>query len=88
MNERLRSHEPAPDRILEPAHDSDLDAIDAEQAADTPAPNLDAIDADLDGVDAALTRLADGTYWNDELTGEPLPDHVLETNPTTRRVTA
>jgi hypothetical protein len=49
------------------------------------APDLDAIEADLDAVQTALDRLADGSYWNDEVTGEPIPDDVLETDPLTRR---
>ena len=36
-------------------------------------------------VDAALTRLDDGTYWVDEITGQPLPDAVLAANPLARR---
>ena len=44
-----------------------------------------AIEADLDGVQAALTRLADGTYWTDEVTGEPLPTDVLAADPLARR---
>ena len=47
--------------------------------------DLAAIEADLDGVQAALTRLADGTYWTDEVTGEPIPADVLATDPLTRR---
>ena len=44
-----------------------------------------AIEADLDGVQAALTRLADGTYWTDEVTSEPLPTDVLAADPLARR---
>lgn len=47
--------------------------------------NLDAIEADLAGVDIALTRLDDGTYWTDEATGAPLDASLLETHPTARR---
>ncbi len=47
--------------------------------------DLDAIERDLSGVDAALTRLADGTYRTDEVTGEPIPEHVLVRNPIARR---
>jgi RNA polymerase-binding transcription factor DksA len=43
------------------------------------------IEADLDGVQAALTRLNDGTYWTDEVTGEPIPVDVLDANPLARR---
>ncbi|NND74839.1 MAG: hypothetical protein HKN44_07505 [Ilumatobacter sp.] len=46
--------------------------------------DLDAIERDLDDVQAALDRLNDGTYWTDETTGEPIPDVVLDANPTAR----
>lgn len=48
--------------------------------------DLDAIEADLAGVEVALARLEAGTYWSDELTGEPLPDELLATDPTARRL--
>jgi RNA polymerase-binding transcription factor DksA len=53
----------------------------------TPAPevDLDAIERDLAGVERALERLSDGTYWTDEVTGEPIPDEVLASDPTARR---
>jgi RNA polymerase-binding transcription factor DksA len=47
--------------------------------------SLDDLAEDLAGVERALERLEDGTYWTDELTGEPLPDELLEADPTTRR---
>jgi hypothetical protein len=47
--------------------------------------NLDAIEADLAGVDVALSRLDDGTYWTDEVTGAPLDAALLESHPTARR---
>lgn len=47
--------------------------------------DLDAIERDLTGVEVALSRLAEGTYWTDEVTGSPLPDHVLAADPTARR---
>jgi RNA polymerase-binding transcription factor DksA len=47
--------------------------------------NLDEIEAELAGVDAALARLDEGTYWTDEVTGEPLNATLLETHPTARR---
>ena len=49
--------------------------------------DLDAIERDLRNVESALSRLADGTYWTDEITGEPIPEHVLVGDPT-RRLTA
>lgn len=48
--------------------------------------DLAAIEADLDGVQAALARLADGTYWTDEVTGNPIPPDVLSADPLVRRV--
>ena len=48
-------------------------------------PDLDAIERDLDGVEAALARLDDGTYWTDEVTGEPIPDPVLAADPVARQ---
>ena len=53
---------------------------------DTPPIDLAQIAADLDGVDAALRRLDDGTYWSDEQTGDELPDELLAANPTARRI--
>jgi RNA polymerase-binding transcription factor DksA len=47
--------------------------------------DLDAIEADLRNVEVALDRLADGTYWTDEVTGQPIPDGVLVVDPTARR---
>lgn len=53
----------------------------------TPANDLDIeqVATDLDNVAAALSRLSDGTYWTDEVTGEELPPEVLATDPTARR---
>ena len=47
--------------------------------------DLDAMERDLNGVEVALNRLADGTYWTDEVTGGPIPEHVLARNPLARR---
>ncbi len=47
--------------------------------------DLDAIETDLRNVEVALNRLADGTYWTDEVTGQPIPDDVLVRDPTARR---
>jgi len=53
----------------------------------TPSNDLDIeqVAADLDNVAAALSRLSDGTYWTDEVTGEELPADVLAADPTARR---
>jgi RNA polymerase-binding transcription factor DksA len=59
-----------------------------EPTADTPSNttlDLDGVESDLDGVEAALARLADDTYWTDEVTGEPIADDVLAADPLTRR---
>ena len=47
--------------------------------------DLDAIERDLADVEMALSRLDAGTYWVDEITGQRLPDAVLEANPLARR---
>lgn len=47
--------------------------------------DLDAIERDLAGVERALERLSEGTYWTDEVTGEPLPERLLADDPTARR---
>ena len=62
---------------------------DASAVAAVPAPalDLDAIAADLADVETALTRLEAGTYFTDEVTGEPLPEAFLIANPTARTVT-
>jgi RNA polymerase-binding transcription factor DksA len=48
--------------------------------------DLDAIEADLAGVEIALARLEDGSYWTCEVTGQPLPDGLLAANPVARRL--
>lgn len=47
--------------------------------------DLEHIERDLAGVEAALDRLDDGTYWTDEVTGQPIPDDVLAGDPVARR---
>lgn len=47
--------------------------------------DLTAIERDLAGVEAALCRLDDGTYWTDEITGAPIPDEALAADPVARR---
>ena len=49
------------------------------------APDLDVIESDLDAVQTALVRLDDGTYWTDEVTGEPIAPERLVLDPLTRR---
>lgn len=47
--------------------------------------DLDRIEADLAGVETALARLDDGTYWTCEVTGAEIPAERLAADPTTRR---
>ncbi|MEY2581910.1 MAG: hypothetical protein QOE09_1759 [Ilumatobacteraceae bacterium] len=56
--------------------------------SDAPNPplDLDAIERDLADVEVALTRLDAGTYWADEVTGDPLPQELLAADPTARRL--
>ena len=64
----------------------DTSEPDATSTSADPAPlDLDAVERDLAAVETALQRLSDGTYWTDEVTGEPIPEHVLATEPTARR---
>ena len=62
-------------------------AVRSEAVSDAPtgALDLDAVERDLADVEAALGRLDDGTYWTDEITGEPLDDELLAARPTARR---
>ena len=46
---------------------------------------IDAIELDLNGVDAAMDRLEKGTYFTDEITGAPLENNFLVSNPLARR---
>ncbi len=47
--------------------------------------DLDTVEHDLTAVEVALNRLDDGTYWTDEVTGQPIPEHVLVHDPLARR---
>ena len=58
---------------------SEPDAVDRDEV------DLETIAAELDGVERALERLDDGSYWTDEVSGEPIPDDELARNPITRR---
>jgi RNA polymerase-binding transcription factor DksA len=46
--------------------------------------DLDVIAAELADVEIALARLEAGTYFTDEVTGEPLPEALLTEHPTVR----
>lgn len=72
----LRCTDGTPDtlRSVETPADDDATAVD-----------LDAIEAELAAVEASLERLDAGTYGLCEVTGSPLPDALLEVDPTARR---
>lgn len=63
------AHDTSPDSETEPVNSLDLDRIDA----------------DLDSVETALVRLENGTYFTDEVTGRPLDERLLTSNPIARR---
>ena len=73
---------PAPNEHL-PATTS----ADAVEVAPTAAPpiDLDRVEHQLAGVEAALARLDDGSYWTDEVTGEALDEQLLADDPVARR---
>lgn len=65
----------------------DSTAVDTPPAGPATGPlDLERIGRDLDGVEAALRRLDEGTYWTDETTGAALPDELLAADPVARRV--
>ena len=68
-----------------PHGDLAADAATDRQAPGTPL-DLDGIERDLADVEAALGRLEAGTYWTDEVTGEPLDDAHLAQHPTARTI--
>ena len=68
--------ERAPEPVTGPAEAPLTERADAD---------LDRIERDLAGVEAALERLDAGTYWSDEVTGESIPEDVLVVDPVARR---
>lgn len=60
-------------------------SVDADPDVPAPTTDLERIERDLAGVEAALARLDDGTYWTDEVTGAEIPEGVLAADPVTRR---
>ena len=46
---------------------------------------IEAIERDLNDVDAAMDRLEKGTYFNDEVTGAVLQPAFIAANPLARR---
>jgi DnaK suppressor protein len=77
-----------------PQVDEELDKLDeADQGSDTFMEELDEGIADelrdeLEAVDRAEKRLADGTYGLSVESGEPIPDERLEAMPTAERTAA
>lgn len=69
---------------LPEASSPEANAPDAQASAPL---DLDAIERDLADVEVALARLDAGTYWTDEVTGDPLSADLLATSPTARRAT-
>lgn len=67
------------------SNDPDVHDVPGTTRTSEPEVDLDAIERELAGVERALERLSDGTYWTDEVTGEPIADHVLADDPTARR---
>jgi RNA polymerase-binding transcription factor DksA len=71
-----------PTDALDPSNDHLEPSND--EAGDSP--DLGHVMQQLDAVETALERLDAGTYWTDEVTGDPIPEHVLDADPVTRRV--
>ena len=73
------------------SHEQTAEVPEAQEAVEPSteraAADLDRIERDLAGVEAALQRLDAGTYWSDEVTGDPIPDQVLIADPVARRTT-
>ncbi len=65
-----------------PSHDDPSRASSTESSTEE---SLDAIERDLADVEAALARLDAGTYWTDEVTGQPLSTELLARRPLARR---
>ncbi len=64
-----------------------VNAVSNDAEAQQELADLDAIGRDLAGVESALRRLDDGSYWTDEVTGAALSDELLASNPVARRAT-
>lgn len=74
------------DEATTPGPDAGHPAADDGTPAGREPIDLERVERDLAGVETALQRLDDGTYWTDEVTGEPIPDAVLAADPVARRV--
>jgi RNA polymerase-binding transcription factor DksA len=69
-----------------PSHDDPARASSTESSTEkSPESSMDAIERDLADVEAALARLDAGTYWTDEVTGQPLSAELLARRPLARR---
>jgi len=85
IDERVASH-PVTDSSPEPTTPPVVRDVPGMSRTDTAQEvDFDVIERDLAAVETALQRLSDGTYWTDEVTGEPIPEHVLAADPTARR---
>lgn len=73
---------PAPSE--HPPATTPADAIEVAPTA-SPSIDLDRVEHELAGVEAALARLDDGSYWTDEVTGEALDAQLLADDPIARR---
>jgi len=71
--------------VTEPHHQAEPVPGGIAAAGAPAAIDLTRIERDLEGVEAALRRLDDGSYWTDEVSGAPIPDDVLATDPVARR---
>jgi RNA polymerase-binding transcription factor DksA len=85
----VRGVNDSPEQIAEPSSDVQVAVPTAApplaEGAQPIQADLERIEADLAGVESALDRLDAGTYWSDELTGDPIPDELLIADPVTRR---
>lgn len=68
----------------EPAEEASVAAEPVDERG-VPSIDLGRIERDLEGVEAALRRLDEGTYWTDEITGEPIDEALLVADPVARR---
>lgn len=66
-------------------HDRELRSDRGRDRDDADGPDLDRLATEIADVEHALERLDDGSYWTDEVTGEPIGDDVLAADPTARR---
>lgn len=75
----------SPDPTAPPDDEAEVEAVAGAEVGVAVEVDLDAIERDLAGVERALERLSEGTYRTDEITGAPIPEHVLVADPTARR---